>query len=101
MMQYIHLLFIQVAYQPFTSQVTKPTSHFQPQKQPAYSPYDMTSGANNSVSLGATIKRKIRVRWTQDLHKRFVESVNRLGGAESKRNLICFDKEITVSMIID
>ncbi|KAH8520507.1 hypothetical protein H0E87_001813 [Populus deltoides] len=72
----------EVAYQPFTSQVTKPTSHFQPQKQPAYSPYDMTSGANNSVSLGATIKSKIRVRWTRDLHKRFVESVNRLGGAE-------------------
>ncbi|KAG6792627.1 hypothetical protein POTOM_001779 [Populus tomentosa] len=71
-----------VAYQPFTSQVTRPTSPFQPQKQPAYSPYDMTSGANDSVSLGATIKSKIRVRWTRDLHKRFVESVNRLGGAE-------------------
>ncbi|KAJ6964148.1 hypothetical protein NC652_002425 [Populus alba x Populus x berolinensis] len=91
----------EVAYQPFTSQVTRPTSHFQPQKQPAYSPYDMTSGANDSVSLGATIKSKIRVRWTRDLHERFVESVNRLGGAESRRNLICFDKDITVSMIID
>lgn len=36
---------------------------------------------------------KSRIRWSQDLHDRFVESVNRLGGSESKKlyymNLLC------------
>jgi len=27
---------------------------------------------------------KTRIRWTQDLHEKFVECVNRLGGADSK-----------------
>ena len=28
---------------------------------------------------------KTRIRWTQDLHERFVDCVNQLGGADSKR----------------
>lgn len=27
---------------------------------------------------------KTRIRWTQDLHEKFVECVNRIGGADSK-----------------
>lgn len=27
---------------------------------------------------------KTRIRWTQDLHERFVECVNQLGGADSE-----------------
>ncbi|KZV44796.1 hypothetical protein F511_28385 [Dorcoceras hygrometricum] len=40
--------------------------------------------SNNSTSLspGAVSTSKTRIRWTQDLHDRFVESVNRLGGHE-------------------
>ncbi|KAK3023438.1 hypothetical protein RJ639_042682 [Escallonia herrerae] len=38
--------------------------------------------SSNSVSSGAIISSKIRIRWTQDLHDRFVECVNHLGGAE-------------------
>ncbi|KAF9665440.1 hypothetical protein SADUNF_Sadunf16G0122800 [Salix dunnii] len=71
-----------VAYRSFSSQYTKPNSTFQKQKQPENSPDDKISGTNNSVSSGATIESKRRVRWTRDLHKRFVESVNRLGGAK-------------------
>lgn len=32
---------------------------------------------------GAALSSKTRIRWTQELHDRFVECVNRLGGAES------------------
>ncbi|CAK7331807.1 unnamed protein product [Dovyalis caffra] len=71
-----------VAYHSFSSQFTKPTSYFQPQKHPVYSPYGKNSATNNSISSGTTFKSKMRLRWTQDLHMRFVESVNRLGGAE-------------------
>lgn len=38
--------------------------------------------SSNSISSspGAVSTSKTRIRWTQDLHDRFVESVNRLGG---------------------
>ncbi|KAG6690683.1 hypothetical protein I3842_10G026700 [Carya illinoinensis] len=36
----------------------------------------------HSASAGAVISSKARIRWTQDLHEKFVECVNRLGGAE-------------------
>ncbi|CAK7342372.1 unnamed protein product [Dovyalis caffra] len=32
--------------------------------------------------LSNTLSSKTRIRWTQDLHEKFVECVNRLGGAE-------------------
>lgn len=38
----------------------------------------------NTASTGPGISSKTRIRWTQDLHEKFVECVNRLGGAESK-----------------
>ncbi|KAK2976122.1 hypothetical protein RJ640_010657 [Escallonia rubra] len=38
--------------------------------------------SSNSVSSGAIISSKTRIRWTQDLHDRFLECVNHLGGAE-------------------
>ncbi|KAI3984308.1 hypothetical protein MKX01_011262 [Papaver californicum] len=34
------------------------------------------------VSPGATISVKTRIRWTQDLHEKFVGCVNQLGGSE-------------------
>lgn len=39
---------------------------------------------NNSSCSGGPLSSKTRIRWTQDLHDRFVECVNRLGGADSK-----------------
>jgi hypothetical protein len=38
----------------------------------------------NSSSSRAGISSKKRIRWTQDLHQKFVDSVNLLGGAASK-----------------
>ncbi|XP_054803071.1 uncharacterized protein LOC129306480 isoform X2 [Prosopis cineraria] len=42
----------------------------------------VTSTGNPTSSGGAVISSKSRIRWTQDLHEKFVECVNRLGGAE-------------------
>lgn len=39
------------------------------------------NAAANSGS--AVMSSKTRIRWTQDLHDRFIECVNHLGGAES------------------
>ncbi|XP_057543648.1 myb family transcription factor PHL5-like [Amaranthus tricolor] len=36
----------------------------------------------NSFSSGASVSSKTRIRWTTDLHEKFVECVNRLGGAD-------------------
>ncbi|WOH07237.1 hypothetical protein DCAR_0626666 [Daucus carota subsp. sativus] len=44
-----------------------------------------STGANGNAvvpSGSATISCKTRIRWSQDLHDRFVECVNRLGGSE-------------------
>uniref|UniRef100_A0A5B7BP31 HTH myb-type domain-containing protein n=1 Tax=Davidia involucrata TaxID=16924 RepID=A0A5B7BP31_DAVIN len=38
--------------------------------------------SSNSVPSATVVSSKTRIRWTQDLHDRFVECVNRLGGAE-------------------
>lgn len=39
---------------------------------------------NNSGSPTVVSSSKTRIRWTQDLHDRFVDCVNRLGGPDSK-----------------
>ncbi|KAL4370730.1 hypothetical protein HN51_015283 [Arachis hypogaea] len=46
------------------------------------SPSSGGSVSANSASNGVTISSKTRIRWTQDLHEKFVECVNRLGGAD-------------------
>ncbi|CAJ2673082.1 unnamed protein product [Trifolium pratense] len=42
----------------------------------------MSTCSGNHVSNGSSVSSKTRIRWTQDLHEKFVECVNRLGGAE-------------------
>lgn len=43
-------------------------------------------GVNNSGDSGLVLSTdaKPRLKWTIDLHERFIEAVNQLGGAESK-----------------
>ncbi|KAG6603181.1 Myb family transcription factor PHL5 [Cucurbita argyrosperma subsp. argyrosperma] len=40
------------------------------------------SGSSSSSFNGNGFPTKTRIRWTQDLHEKFVDCVNRLGGAE-------------------
>ncbi|ESW34307.1 hypothetical protein PHAVU_001G141600 [Phaseolus vulgaris] len=40
------------------------------------------STVGNSASNGAVVSSKTRIRWAKDLHEKFVECVNRLGGSE-------------------
>ncbi|XP_043690591.1 myb family transcription factor PHL5-like isoform X2 [Telopea speciosissima] len=68
---------------PFNPPLVQPSFHHQPDRQsprPTSGGVSYTSGS--PVSSGAAASSKTRIRWTQDLHVRFVESVNRLGGAE-------------------
>lgn len=37
--------------------------------------------SGNSISSGTAVSSKTRIRWTPELHEKFVECVNRLGGA--------------------
>ncbi|EEF32013.1 myb family transcription factor PHL5 isoform X2 [Ricinus communis] len=41
-----------------------------------------SASSGNSMATGAVLSSKTRIRWTQDLHEKFVECVNRLGGAD-------------------
>ncbi|TKY53273.1 PHR 1 protein [Spatholobus suberectus] len=42
----------------------------------------MSANAGTATSNGSVVSSKTRIRWTQELHEKFVECVNRLGGAE-------------------
>ncbi|XWS59236.1 hypothetical protein CRYUN_Cryun08bG0104200 [Craigia yunnanensis] len=58
-------------------------SYFQQEKQSSNNSsggFSVSSG--NSVSTGAVLASKTRIRWTEHLHDKFVECVKRLGGAE-------------------
>ncbi|XP_062167913.1 myb family transcription factor PHL5-like isoform X2 [Alnus glutinosa] len=58
----------------FSSQQEKQSTRFSSES------VSVTSG--NSASTSAVLSSKTRIRWTQDLHEKFVECVSRLGGAE-------------------
>ncbi|KAJ1409888.1 SANT/Myb domain [Sesbania bispinosa] len=49
---------------------------------PALSAGNLSTISGNPASNGPSVSSKTRIRWTQDLHEKFVECVNRLGGAE-------------------
>lgn len=57
---------------------------FSTQKEKQLSPRHGSVCSANSASSGPVLSSKTRIRWTQDLHEKFVECLNRLGGAESK-----------------
>ncbi|KAI4300703.1 hypothetical protein L6164_034049 [Bauhinia variegata] len=42
----------------------------------------MSNASGNPASNGSVVSSKTRIRWTQALHDKFVQCVNRLGGAE-------------------
>ncbi|XP_022766772.1 myb family transcription factor PHL5-like isoform X2 [Durio zibethinus] len=68
---------------PFRGNQHQRLSIFQQEKQSSnnsYGGFSVSSG--NSVSTGPVLASKTRIRWTQDLHDKFVECVKRLGGAE-------------------
>ncbi|XP_031274784.1 myb family transcription factor PHL5-like [Pistacia vera] len=62
----------EIGYQSFNSQLLKPRSSYG----------TSSSTHSNLVPAGARITNKARIRWTQDLHSRFVRCVEWLGGAE-------------------
>lgn len=49
-------------------------------------------GVNGTGDSGLVLSSdaKPRLKWTLDLHERFIEAVNQLGGAESKHASIFF-----------
>ncbi|ESQ40609.1 hypothetical protein EUTSA_v10013850mg [Eutrema salsugineum] len=68
------------------TQLNFSSSHHQPkQTHPRFSspPSFSTHGSGSMApNCGTITGNKTRIRWTQDLHEKFVECVNRLGGAD-------------------
>ncbi|XXG59423.1 hypothetical protein AAC387_Pa04g1515 [Persea americana] len=58
----------------------------QEKQLPRHSSVGVTS---SNVSSGVAIWNKTRIRWTQDLHERFVESLEELGAAKKTRCSCC------------
>ncbi|PIA38228.1 hypothetical protein AQUCO_02800122v1 [Aquilegia coerulea] len=76
-----------IAYNPFTSELDQPSIHLTPDKnkQSTQTSCGVISYTSASpVSTRTAPLSKTRIRWTQDLHERFVECVNCLGGADSE-----------------
>ncbi|OEL37773.1 Myb-related protein 1 [Dichanthelium oligosanthes] len=48
--------------------------------------------AQGDSGLVLSTDAKPRLKWTPELHQRFVDAVNQLGGAESKYNILIFSK---------
>ncbi|RHN79242.1 putative transcription factor MYB-HB-like family [Medicago truncatula] len=42
----------------------------------------MSTTSGNPITNASSVSSNTRITWTPDLHDKFVESVNRLGGAE-------------------
>ena len=48
-------------------------------------PATHVGSVNVAAAPGQSAPSKTWIRWTQDLHERFVDCVNQLGGADSER----------------
>ena len=47
--------------------------------------HSFSCGGTKLINVSSSEKeQKKRIRWTEDLHKKFIECVDRLGGAKSK-----------------
>ncbi|CAJ2671331.1 unnamed protein product [Trifolium pratense] len=57
-------------------------SHHDQKLCPTISAGSSSTSLGNTTSNGNVVSSKTRIRWTKDLHEKFVECVNRLGGAE-------------------
>ena len=78
------LYFQQVACGSYNLPVQQLSFSSQQEKlSPTLSAGSVSTTSGHLVSNGP-VSSKTRIRWTQDLHEKFVECVNRLGGAESK-----------------
>lgn len=76
---------MQVECNPYSSPFAQLGFSSRQEKQsPRISSGGVSVPSGNPVPAGAVMSSKTRIRWTQDLHEKFVECVNRLGGAESK-----------------
>lgn len=51
-------------------------------------PFLHGGNAQGDSGLVLSTDAKPRLKWTPELHQRFVDAVNQLGGAESKYNIL-------------
>nr|XP_019703680.1 myb family transcription factor PHL5 [Elaeis guineensis]XP_019703681.1 myb family transcription factor PHL5 [Elaeis guineensis]XP_029118670.1 myb family transcription factor PHL5 [Elaeis guineensis] len=70
-----------VGYNLSNASVGKPSFQSATRKQLAKTSVGLPA-TPTGTSSGTSVPNKTRIRWTPDLHERFVECVNRLGGAE-------------------
>ncbi|KAL5707906.1 hypothetical protein ACHQM5_018756 [Ranunculus cassubicifolius] len=67
----------EVGYNQYNSTLEQPSFHINPEIK-SIAPISSVA----PVSSAAIVPHKTRIRWTQDLHEKFVECVNHLGGAD-------------------
>lgn len=56
---------------------------------------DFMGGGNNNLnnSNNSNLASKQRLRWTNELHERFVDAVAQLGGPDSKFSFVFFSSD--------
>ncbi|KAK2637139.1 hypothetical protein Ddye_031931 [Dipteronia dyeriana] len=76
---------LKVGYQPFSCQVLRPGCSYHHQQPPNNLPCGIIRSSahhhNSNIPAGSAAN-KSRIRWTQDLHGRFIRCVDVLGGAD-------------------
>jgi len=56
--------------------------------------------AQGDSGLVLSTDAKPRLKWTPELHQRFVDAVNQLGGAESKYNILISSQSTETNRIL-
>lgn len=81
------IFFLQILDKSYDSSLGQLSFSSQGEKQGLRPLGAVPLNSGNSFSSGASISSKTRIRWTTELHDKFVECVHCLGGADSK----CYD----------
>jgi len=61
---------------------------------------DLQNMQNQSMHFVLSTDAKPRLKWTPELHQRFIEATNQLGGADSEYNTNLINLSISFTIII-
>jgi len=61
---------------------------------------DLQNMQNQSMHFVLSTDAKPRLKWTPELHQRFIEATNQLGGADSEYNTNFINLSISITIIV-